>query len=235
MDGRNAFLSFHVNYLGKRADAIILTKAHKTLERLFFDGKSRQFTFQKFTDSLTETFTQLEQGGEGLTDLSKVRLLLDKTQCPAYHASVEMILGHEIWIDHYELALNHLKLVAHRLKLAASSNPKQRTISSTAIHDSRGRGGRGRSGGRQGRGGRGARGRGSGQRAHQHTSFNTSNPAVSYTAQAWRDMTAEQRTAVQTARTSRTDTRNTSSVTFADAPAPAPAANANTGSSMNRR
>ena len=52
------------------------TTANATLTKTFWDGKAQSFTCERFTSTLTDSFTDLADHGEPKSDAEKVKKLL---------------------------------------------------------------------------------------------------------------------------------------------------------------
>jgi hypothetical protein len=72
-DWRNAFLAMKMHYLGPTFQALIRAQADQRLDNAFYNAKSRNFTFESYCTLLQHAFTDLEQAGDPLSELWKVR------------------------------------------------------------------------------------------------------------------------------------------------------------------
>ena len=80
-NGRGAFLALLGQFLGADAKSLLLKKAETTLEKITFDGRSRNWTFDKFIGRLRESFIDLGTGNQ-LSEERKVNKLMQ-----AWHVS----------------------------------------------------------------------------------------------------------------------------------------------------
>ena len=59
MDGRSAYLRLHRQVYGEDARALLLEKAQNKLDKLRFDNRSKNFTFDTFIDRMRECFIDM--------------------------------------------------------------------------------------------------------------------------------------------------------------------------------
>jgi len=77
-DGRQAYLSLISHFKGRGHISRIKTDARNVLERIFWKGNSRSFTFDTFVSRLQGAYHDLAEYGDDRTDESKVDTLLTK-------------------------------------------------------------------------------------------------------------------------------------------------------------
>ena len=58
-DGRSAYLRLHRQVCGEDARALLLEKAQNKLDKLRFDNRSKNFTFDAFIDRMRECFIDM--------------------------------------------------------------------------------------------------------------------------------------------------------------------------------
>jgi hypothetical protein len=75
-DGRAAYLALKSHYLGETFTTHIRAIADGQINLAFFDGKARNFTFEKYCEVLNNVFTDLESSGETVDESRKIRMLL---------------------------------------------------------------------------------------------------------------------------------------------------------------
>lgn len=197
-DGRGAYFAMKGHYLGESFQARTKAQADRVMETVFYDGKARNFTFEKYCEKLNAAFEDLAQAGEELTTSRKVRKLLTGITDPVLaHAKTQVLATPHLKND-YTQAMN---FIAEFADTSESMRTRTRNISSMSRdgggRGQQGRGGRGR--GRSGRFGRG-RGRGRGGRGRGATHFDPSNPGKYYDYNAWLTFTPEQQQQVRDAR-----------------------------------
>ncbi len=76
-NGRSAYFALKQHYLGKSFQKRNVAHAERILTTVFYDGKSRNFTFESFCEKLNLAFLDLEEAGEVVTEERKVRILLE--------------------------------------------------------------------------------------------------------------------------------------------------------------
>ena len=77
-NGRQAYLSLISHFKGRGHISRIKTDARNVLERIFWKGNSRSFTFDTFVSRLQGAYHDLAEYGDDRTDESKVDTLLTK-------------------------------------------------------------------------------------------------------------------------------------------------------------
>ena len=182
-----------------------MTKADATIETLCFDGRGRNYTFEKFCEQLNKAHADLDENGEPLTETKKVRRLLSAVRDPRLEAAKNTIMVTTHLRSNLTGAMSHF---ADTLDLVKQL-PKPRSIASTATNNAgRGRGGRGQGG--RGRGGRGGRDRG---QSNTTSAFDPSNPGKSYSPSEWRTLSTEEMAKCRAARANNPRPRTAGAVT----------------------
>ena len=74
MNGRQAYLNFKGHYMGDGFTNEIKHQADAILEKTYFDGKKRSFTFENYAERVTKAFDDLTEAGEEIGDSRKVKL-----------------------------------------------------------------------------------------------------------------------------------------------------------------
>ncbi len=177
-DGRGAFNSFTAHYLGNSYTERIRMRADQTLQRAFFDGKSRNFTFETYCELLNTAFTDLETSGEEVSESRKVRIFIQGLKDHRLDVAKSQILASDTLKSTFQAAVTFTATyLSDFSSIDSNTNPRTRNISQFTRGANQGRGARtGR--GRGGRGGRG-RGRGGSSNRSQRNSTNSSNNANS--------------------------------------------------------
>ena len=205
-DGREAYFSLKRHYLGPSYQAKIKARADKILETTFYDGKARNFTFEKFGERLEGAFTDLQTHGEEITEARKIRVFLRGIRDPSLAHAKSQVMATENLNTSFERAFNYVSEFVDSKDSMQSSLRQISALTGSGRGSGRGRGrgsgrggrGRGRSGGR----GYGGRGRGRGSSNNGRSSFDSRNPGRYYSPAEWETLTMEQR---QQARDSRED------------------------------
>lgn len=160
-DGRGSYFALRDHYMGKSFQKRNVAQSERVLSTVFYDGKSRNFTFEMFCEKLNLAFQDLEEAGEMVTEDRKVRILLENIRAPELLMSVERVQGSELETS-FQASMNYLaEQVDKKRQLQAKIRGTNRNISAMGRGGGSGRGGRdGRGRGGKGVGGRGKGGRG---------------------------------------------------------------------------
>jgi uncharacterized membrane protein YgcG len=172
-DGRLAHIALKTHYLGETFQALIRAQADKRLENAFYDGTSRNFTFESYCTLVQHSFTDLEAAGDPISESRKVRCFLKGIRDPRLQSCKDVIVGTPARSATFDSASTYATwIIAELLSL---SEARSRNVSSVRLGRGNGNnqqgGNQGRGGGRGGhesRGGRGRGGRGNGGRSHQN-------------------------------------------------------------------
>lgn len=142
-DGRGAFYAMKSHYMGADFVNKVKLTADASLETLHWNGKARNFTWEKFISRLTSAFADLAENGEPKTDGEKVRRLLRAITDPTLNVAKAVVQGDQRYAENFEAATAYL---AGQLSAAESISAGKRNISE--ISTERPGRGRGRMGGR---------------------------------------------------------------------------------------
>jgi hypothetical protein len=115
-NGREAYFAFKRHYLGESYTQRTVAYADKTLQTLYFDGKSRNFTFEQFSSKLNKAFDELEENGEGYTESKKVRTLIAAIRDPLLKAAKATVLAQQELKSNYTSALNYNEFTRQSLQ-----------------------------------------------------------------------------------------------------------------------
>jgi hypothetical protein len=85
---------------------MIRAQANKKLELAFFDGGSRLFTFESYCSALQHCSKDLEQAGDPLSELRKVRCFLKGIRDPRLQSCKDVIIGTPALCATFEDAAN---------------------------------------------------------------------------------------------------------------------------------
>ena len=152
-DGRQASYALKSHYMGSDFVNKVKLNADAQLETLHWNGKARNFTWDKFISRLTSAFADLAENGEPKSESEKVRKLLRAITDPTLNVAKAVIQGEERYANDFQAACAYLAGQLSSAEAIGTSN--RRNISEFSRGD---RGGRGR--GRFQRGGRNSRGSG---------------------------------------------------------------------------
>ena len=147
-DGRGAYIALKSHYFG---DAERLrAKANQVLESAYYDGSKRNFTYEKYIESLQRAFTDLESTGEMVSNERKVRILLLGVSDPRLESAKNTILATPSLRANFEVASNYLAEILDS-KVSYSASTRKARISSIQ-HNKNGNGGNKKNGSNQSNG-----------------------------------------------------------------------------------
>jgi len=210
-DGRGAYFALKSHYMGSDFVNKVKLAAESQLETLNWNGKARNFTWEKFISRLTSAFADLAENGEPKSESEKVRKLLRAISDPVLNVAKAVVQGDPRYAENFQAACSYL---AGQLSSAEASEVNRRNVSEFSRGNERGGRGRGRfhRGGRNNRagqrnGGRGrennrGRGRGRGSRYSQSGHLLTNG---GYPAAVWDSFTSAERAQVYQMREARED------------------------------
>ena len=165
-NGRDTYLALKGHYLGEAYISRMHTSADKTLETAFYDGRSRNFTYEKYCEILIQAFNDVKEAGEDVAEKRKMQSFLKGLNDPCYEAAKHTI---RVTPNLRNSIANTMDLVAGVLwNIANFTNPACPNVSvqeSLRVPTEGGRGGGRGCGSRGGRGGRGGYGGGRGSNA----------------------------------------------------------------------
>ena len=202
MDGRSAYFALKEHYQGSSFVARLRAEADKVLETLVYDGRSRNFTFERYCEKLNRAFEDLDEAGERLSEARKIRVFLRGLSDPSLMNVKTQIQATPALADNFTAAVN---FTAQYIATSIINTPaRNRNVSATGRtsgrgNDSaRGRGhGRGRGESRGGRGGGRYSGRGrSNSRGGGRQGAGRINDRY-YTHAEWHALSAEEKQRVR--------------------------------------
>ena len=196
-NGRAAYLALKTHYFGDSFTTRAVTKADAIIENLYWDGRAKNCTLEKFFEQLNKAYTDLEENGEPITAAKKVRRLLQSIRDPRLEAAKNTIVISDAHRENLEASMSHL---AQALDMIKTTTVSTRNISTTQTHGGRGqgrggrggRGGHGRGNARGGRFGIGGRGRGRGRGGRGASAFDPNDPGKSYPPNDWRTLSIKE-------------------------------------------
>jgi hypothetical protein len=122
-DGRGAHRSLSTHYLGVSFQAMICAQADKKLESAFYDGRSRSSTFESYCSLLQHLFTDLEQAGDPLSELRKIRFFLKGIWDPRLQSCKDIIVGTPaLWVT-FDSAVTYAKRIVSELNSLLDTVP----------------------------------------------------------------------------------------------------------------
>ena len=129
-NGRAAYQALRTHYLGDAFQSRLRAKADQTLESVYYDGAKRNFTYERFIETLQRAFTDLESTGEAVSEERKVRILLTGIADARLESAKNQILATPTLRATFETASNFLAEVLDSKVSYSASNRKQARISS---------------------------------------------------------------------------------------------------------
>jgi hypothetical protein len=220
-DGRGAFMALKAQYMGSDFVNKVKLSADAALETLHWNGKAKNFTWEKFISRLTSAFADLAENGEPKTEGEKVRKLLRAINDPTLSVAKAVVQSKPEYAEDFMAATAYL---AGQLSAAESVHTGKRNISQISSGVERGGRGRGRGfrgggqGGRTqgnrgaGRGGRtGGRGRGGRGGRYSQSGHLISNGGYPYAV--WSTFTEEEKSRVYQLRDQQEERRRAAAVT----------------------
>ena len=157
-NGRSAYFALKSHYMGTDFVNKVKLHADSQLETLNWNGKAKNFTWDKFISRLTSAFADLADNDEPKSDNEKVRRLLRAITDPTLNVAKAVVQGEPRYADNFEAAVAYL---SGQLTSAEATNVNNRR---NIYEVTRGGGGGGRGRGRFQRGGRNNRNGGDGGR-----------------------------------------------------------------------
>lgn len=121
-NGRAAYLALKTHYLGDSYQRRIRAAADNTLEKAYFDGTVRTFTFEHYTGALNNAFADIEISGEQVSEIRKVRILLNGIRDARLNAARNQVLATPKLEETFEAAANYIAQFAD--KVASTAKPK---------------------------------------------------------------------------------------------------------------
>ena len=80
-DGRGAYLALMADYMGTSVQQLLMKRAETSLNSLVFDGRNRNWTWNRHVAKLRECFHDLRSSGNPLSPVMEVTKLLNTFQC----------------------------------------------------------------------------------------------------------------------------------------------------------
>ena len=103
-NGRGAYLALQSVFLGRNVQASIAAVAERKLHSIRFDGRSRNYTFDRFTSQLRELWRDLGPDNQPSEDV-KVRKLLSSYRAPNHLVITSVILSDPVKAFDFEAAV----------------------------------------------------------------------------------------------------------------------------------
>ena len=209
-DGRSAYLDLKKHYLGSSFVAKTISDATSELKTIFYNGRSKNFTFESFCGKLNKAFADLLENGQEYTEMMKVHTLLEAIQDPLLEVAKLKVLGDTHLMNNYTETIAYLKVALNSYaNHGKTSSHRNISLLNTGGKGGRGggrggyRGSGGRGRGRGGRFGKGGRGGGGGRGSPPAEAFDPKDPGKSLSNKAWSKLTPEEKDQAREARRDR--------------------------------
>jgi len=216
-DGRGAYLALHTHYLGANHVNNMANVAESKLALAKYYGEKRRYNFESYISTLNEQFQILNNlkryGYSGIDEASKVRRLNSGIKTDKLDAPKAQIMSSQALQGNFDESVGlYQDFIAQSTAQGENSNFNVSEFDREGGSGNREGGrGRGRGGGRGGRGrgggGRGRGGRGDKKRKHSNSSGEVQDRH--YSPREYADLSAEQKSQLQTLRSSRTEKTDT--------------------------
>ena len=133
-NGRGAYLSILSQIYGDDVKALMLNQADKKLERIYYDGRSRNYTFDTFIDQMRECF--IDMGDDEWSEQRKVNKLMAAWKVPALVHLNGIVQATATYKNSFENTVVFLagQLSHHQMKNHAT--PGRNVSAATTIKDS---------------------------------------------------------------------------------------------------
>ena len=196
-NGRGAYLALLGQYMGEDYRAVLLKKAETTLANIRFDGRSKNWTFDRFISKLRESFIDLGPNDQ-LSERRKVNKLMSAWQVPALMHVDTTIQATPQYREDFDASVNFL---ANQLATLTTKNgPNNRTVAYTSTESS---GDKPRDSKRSGGKWQNPKKKNKSQvpaKKNTAAKFTKKNPGAYIPSKEWKKLTDEQKEAARTAR-----------------------------------
>ena len=105
--GRSAYLALLGTYMGADVSQVLLRRAEEFLTRASFDGRSKNFTFDKFIGKLRQAFNDLGEENQ-MSERRKVEKLVSAFQVPNLQHLDAMVTGDPARANNFEVAVTFI-------------------------------------------------------------------------------------------------------------------------------
>lgn len=126
-NGRLAWLALWAHYKGEGSKNQNVEEAYITLEHIFYEGKKKGFTFEKFLKCHNECFWELEWHGKPVKESKKIWNFLGKIKALKLQAAVQAGRASENLLTSFQEAANFIAL-----SMKPIARPSQRLIALTS-------------------------------------------------------------------------------------------------------
>ena len=181
-NGRQAYLALKTHYFGDAYQTRLRAKADQALETNYYDGTKRNFTYERYIETLQRAFADLESTGEFVSHERKVRVLMTGVHDPRLESAKNTILATPDLRATFETAANYMAEVLDN-KVSYSATTRKARISAVQTNKN------------------GQNGNGSNKKG-KNGDNKTFNPNKYYPFRQWMKLTKEQQQMVREVRDS---------------------------------
>ena len=182
-NGRQAYLALRSHYFGDAYQTRLRAKADQILETNYYDGTKRNFTYERYIETLQRAFADLESTGEFVSHERKVRILMTGVHDPRLESAKNTILATPDLRVTFESASNYLAEVLDN-KVSYSATTRKARISAVHVNKKK------------------QNGHGNGNKGKGNDDSTEFNPNKYYPFRKWIKLTKEQQAMVRAARDS---------------------------------
>jgi len=100
-----AYLDLKKHHLGSSFVAKTVSDATADLKNIFYNGMSKNFSFENFYGKLNKVFTDLLDNSQEYTEMMKVHTLLEAIQDPLMEQAKLMVLSNNKLMNNYTESL----------------------------------------------------------------------------------------------------------------------------------
>lgn len=130
-DGRGAYLALVAQFMGPDVRNALMDRATKTLKTIHFDGRNRNFTFDKFIARMRGAFTDLGEDDQ-MSDMRKVRTLMQAWTVPGLTHLKAIVSSDPRYTNNFE---NCVTFLSGQLADYKANDSERRSAGSTTTND----------------------------------------------------------------------------------------------------
>jgi hypothetical protein len=112
-DGRGAYFALKAQAEGQSAITTRLNKAYAMIQNASYNGRSKNFTFDKYIEIHQKAHNELLALGESISETKKVRDFLQHISDPKLATAKTVVAGDPAKLENFELCQQYLKTCLH--------------------------------------------------------------------------------------------------------------------------
>jgi hypothetical protein len=112
-DGRGAYFALKAQAEGQSAITTRLNKAYAMIQNASYNGRSKNFTFDKYIEIHQKAHNELLALGETISETKKVRDFLQNISDPKLATAKTVVAGDPAKLENFELCQQYLKTCLH--------------------------------------------------------------------------------------------------------------------------